>query len=55
MDNEFMAQIVMQLDDMETRLKAAELALVQIPQINFETDPSRLPGVVVQPAALVAP
>lgn len=55
MDNDFMAQVEIRLDEMNTRLLAAELALVQIPQINFQTDPSRLPGVVVAPAALVAP
>ena len=53
MEHEYLAQLESKLDRMEARLHAAELALTQIPQINFELDPSRLPGVVVAPAALV--
>lgn len=48
----YLRQLEEKLDRMETRLKAAELALTQIPQIDFEVDPSKLPGVVVAPAAL---
>jgi len=52
MDNEFWAQFEISLDDLRTRLAAVEKALTQIPQINMQTDPSRLSGVVVEPAAL---
>jgi len=52
MDLEFYRQLEIRFDDLNTRLKAAELALTQIPQINFEADPSRPTGVVVEPAAL---
>jgi hypothetical protein len=53
MDNEFMRQLEMRLDDMNSRLKSAELALTQVPQINFQVDPSRPAGVIVEPDSLV--
>lgn len=52
MDNDFMAQVEIRLDEMQSRITALEKAVTQIPQINFQADPSRLPGVVVEPAAL---
>lgn len=52
MDIDYLAQLEIRLDLITTRLEAAEKALTQIPQINMQTDPSRLPGVIVEPAAL---
>lgn len=53
MDNNYLTQLESQLDDMQTRLKALETAVTQIPQINFQADVTRPAGVVVAPAALV--
>ena len=53
MDNDFMQQMEIRWDDLNTRMLAAEKALTQIPQINLQSDPSRPPGVVVEPSALV--
>lgn len=53
MDTEYLGEIESRLDDLTTRLKAAEKALTQIPQINLQADPSRPPGVIVEPTALV--
>lgn len=47
-----MQQLEIRLDEMSTSIKALELAVMQIPHINMETDPSRPAGVVVEPAAL---
>lgn len=54
MNNEYFAQIESELDTLRTRVAALEKAVTQIPQITYEVDPSKLPGVRVQPAALVA-
>lgn len=53
MDTEYLATLESRLDNLSTRLDAAEKALMQIPQINMQADPSRPPGVIVEPAALV--
>lgn len=37
---------------MEMRLKALEVAVTKIPQINMETDPSRPAVVVVDPSSV---
>lgn len=55
MDNDFMANVEIALDEFRTKIAALELAVTQIPQINFQADPSRPAGVVVEPAALAAP
>jgi hypothetical protein len=47
-----MTQLEIRLDEFEMKIKALELAVTQVPQINFEVDPSRPAGVVVVPAAL---
>lgn len=49
-----MQQVEIALDEFRTRISALENAVTQIPQINMQADPSRLPGVVVEPAALVS-
>lgn len=54
MEKEFYGQLEMTLDDLRTRIKLLEDAVTQIPQINFEVDPSRPAGVIVEPAALVS-
>lgn len=48
-----MQQVEIALDDFRTRISALEKAVTKIPQINMQADPSRLPGVVVEPAAPV--
>lgn len=55
MDIDFIAYIEQTFDDYKTRIEALELAVTQIPQIDFETDPSRPPGVKVAPPALKGP
>lgn len=52
MDLEFLAQLTITLDELRTRVKLLEEAVTQIPRINFQADPSRPAGVVVEPAAL---
>lgn len=52
MDLEFLAQLTITLDELRTRVKMLEEAVTQIPQINFQVDPSRPAGVLVTPAAL---
>lgn len=52
MDIDFFAHVEQTLDDYKMRIEALELALTQIPQIDFESDPSRPRGVKVAPAAL---
>lgn len=54
MDNDFMAQVEIELDDLRTQVKMLTDAMLQIPHINMEADPSRPQGVVVSPPALVA-
>jgi len=53
MDMEFYQSLERTLDEFRTKIKALELAVTQIPQINFEVDPSRPSVVLVEPAALV--
>ncbi len=53
MEYDFYAQVESRLDDLNTRLKAAEQALLQIPQINMEQDVSRPQVILVDPAALI--
>jgi hypothetical protein len=55
MDNDWMAQVEMQLDSLRSQVEMLTKAVTQIPQINMEADPSRPQGVVVEPAALVNP
>lgn len=50
-----MAQTEIALDELRTKIRLLEDAVTQIPQINFEVDPSRPQGVVVEPSALVVP
>lgn len=52
MDIDYLAQLEIRLDLIETRIKSLELALTQIPLIDMQADPSRPQGVVVEPAAL---
>lgn len=52
MDNDFIAHVEKTLDEFRTRIEGLEKAVMQIPQINFQTDPSRPQTVVVEPAAL---
>lgn len=52
MDNDYLAQLEMTLDDFRTRIKALEDALTRLPNVNMQPDPSRTPGVVVEPAPL---
>jgi len=53
MDMEFYQSLEQTLDEMRSKISALEKAVTQIPQINFQADPSRPAGVVVEPAALV--
>lgn len=55
MDNDFMAQVEIALDELRTRVQMLEDAVTKIPQINMQADPSRPSGVIVEPAALAAP
>lgn len=50
MDIDFTASVEQRLDDYKTRIEAMEKALTQLPNVNFQPDPSRLPGVRVAPA-----
>lgn len=50
MDIDFYAFVAQTLDDFGTRIKALEDALTQLPAVEYEPDPSRLPGVKVVPA-----
>lgn len=52
MDIDFIASVEQRLDDYRMRIEALELAVTQIPQIDFEADVSRPRGVKVAPAAL---
>jgi hypothetical protein len=52
MDIDYLAELEITLDLIQTRLKAVETALTQLPLINMQADPSRPEGVVVEPAAL---
>jgi len=52
MEMEFFQSLEITLDEMRSKIEALELAVTQIPQINFQADPSRPQGVVVEPAAL---
>lgn len=54
-ESDYYAQLEMTLDELKVRVKALEDAVTAIPQINFEADPSKPQGVVVEPAALVVP
>lgn len=49
MDIDFFAEVERRLDDYKTRIEALETALVELPNVTYEPDPSRLPGVRVEP------
>lgn len=50
MDIDFYSSVEQRLDDYQTRILALEKALTQLPNVNFQAEPSRLPGVRVDPA-----
>lgn len=50
MDIDFYAFVTQEFDNLRTRVKALEDALTQLPTVEYEPDPSRLPGVRVAPA-----
>lgn len=50
-----MQSVERQLDDLRTRLVAVEAALLQLPHVIEQADPSFPPGVLVDPAVLVEP
>lgn len=50
MDIDFAAYVEQMLDDHKNRIDALEKALVQLPSVEYQPDPSRLPGVRVAPA-----
>lgn len=52
MDIDFFSYVEQTLDDYKNRIEALEKALIQLPSVEFQPDPSRLPGVRVSPAAL---
>ena len=52
MDIDFLAYVEQTLDNYKSRIEALEKAVTQIPAIDFEADPSRPPGVKVDPAAV---
>lgn len=52
MDIDFFAHVEQTFDDFRNRITALEEALTQLPSVEFQPDPSRLPGVRVSPAAL---
>lgn len=54
MDIDFAAYVEQALDDYKNRIEALEQALIQLPSVEYQPDPSRLPGVRVRPAAAPA-
>jgi hypothetical protein len=52
MDIDFFANVEQTFDDFRNRIEALEKAVTQLPNVEFQPDPSRLPGVRVAPAAL---
>jgi hypothetical protein len=54
MDIDFFANIEQTFDDFRNRIEALEKALIALPGVNYEADPSRLPRVKVDPAAIPA-
>jgi hypothetical protein len=50
MDIDFFAMVTMRFDAQENRIKAIEEALTKLSSVDYEPDPSRLPGVRVAPA-----
>lgn len=52
MDIDFFANVEQTFDDFRNRIEALEKALTQLPGVNYEADPSRLPRVRVDPAAI---
>jgi hypothetical protein len=52
MDIDFFAMVEQRFDRQETRIKALEEALVQLSGVDYQPDPSRLPGVIVAPAPI---
>lgn len=53
MDNDFYAQLEIRLDEMATRIKTLEDALLALPNVYRQPDPSRPAGIVVAPGVLL--
>lgn len=49
MDIDFFAHVEQTLDNYKSRIEALEAAMIQLPSVEMQPDPSRLPGVVVAP------
>ena len=50
MDINYYAYVEQELDRLRSRVSAMEEAMVQLPAVDYEPDPSRLQGVKVAPA-----
>lgn len=55
MDEEFYAMVERSFDELRMKIAAIEDALVKLPFINMEADPSRPQVIKVDPAGLVVP
>jgi hypothetical protein len=55
MDIDFRAYIEQTLNNLSDRVEALESALVQLPAVEYEPDPSRVPGVRIVPAPAPSP
>jgi hypothetical protein len=49
MDIDFNAHVEQTLDNFKSRIEALEAAFIQLPNVEMQPDPSRLPGVIVAP------